>query len=608
MFFSHVKTQFFSLNSPLIISFKVYMLCYDFYLSTIYGVLFIIKFDFVFIDLLYIKYYNKLTKIGLEGFCMGKNQDTQKGKLSSIILSALSQGDKYGFEIISEIEKQTNGMVVIKQPSLYSSLKRMEDQDLISSYWMDSEIGGRRHYYRLTDYGKKQLDQWKSDFDITAAFCDAQKPIVETKQNEPTFLQQENLFDIQNEKQEEEKPQPKPFEDDAVLLKNDSFIQYTLFEQPAGVTQPNFDSPLQEQKVENNNIQQKPLAHSPAHIEEKPKEEKPYDIFAELDLFRNSNKSFAGSMTNSKPKEDYHLGTLKSFMGDSFAMQELDNSLISNQSTHDEDEMEDIENEMLDKEEEKPSFVPSQPTDADAKLITERYSEDELPKVKKIDPPVIDVFAQSKKTEVKFETKPNSYDEKIGELYNKNNQNATAEEITPLTISNYTNLKKYFDEQKIMFRTYTKSDENKTTQTSLVSDYKFSLIRLGLTFLSLVLSLVISFVCIKNLSYIPSAALALYIVPPILYLIYAGFVLIDKSKNKDRKVLLMETSKVQLIIKIAICIVLSILIYVFNLVGGLNGANFNDYTNTMIVPFVIALQIPLTSLYSYITTKFKCIK
>lgn len=542
---------------------------------------------------------------------MGKNQDTPKGKLSSIILSALSQGDKYGFEIISEIEKQTNGMVVIKQPSLYSSLKRMEDQDLISSYWMDSEIGGRRHYYRLTDYGKKQLEQWKSEFDITAAFCDAQKTNIETKQNEPTFLQQENLFDIQNEKQEKEISQPKPFEDDAVLLKNDSFIQYNLFEQPAGVTQPNFDSPRQEQKVYNNSIQQKPISATPAHVEEKSKEEQPYDIFAELDLFRNSNKSFAGSMTNSKPKEDYHLGTLKSFMGDSFAMQELDNSFVTSQSSiHDDNEIDKIENqvELSDKEEATPSFVSSQQIDGDAKLITERYSENELPKVKKIDPPVIDVFAPSKKAEVKFETKPNSYDEKIGELYNKNNQNANAEEITPLTISNYTNLKKYFDEQKIMFRTYTKSDENKTTQTSLVSDYKFSLIRLGLTFLSLVLSLVISFVCIKNLSYIPSAALTLYIVPPVIYLIYAAFVLADKAKNKDRKVLLMETSKVQLIIKIAICIVLSILIYVFNLVGGLNGANFNDYTNTMIVPFVIALQIPLTSLYSFITTKFKCIK
>ena len=262
----------------------------------------------------------------------------------------------------------------------------------------------------------------------------------------------------------------------------------------------------------------------------------------------------------------------------------------------------------VDLDEEKSSLVSSTTNSADAKLITERYSEEELPKVKKIDPPVIDVFATSKKAEIKFDTKPNSYDEKIGELYNKNNQNATAEEITPLTISNYTNLKKYFDEQKIAFRTYTKSDENKTTQTSLVSDYKFSLIRLGLTFLSLILSLLISFVCIKKLSYIPSAALALYVVPPILYLIYAGFVLIDKSKNKDRKVLLMETSKMQLIIKISICIVLSILIYVFNLLGGLNGSNFNDYTNTMIVPFIIVLQIPLTSLYSYITTKFKCIK
>lgn len=545
---------------------------------------------------------------------MGKNQDTPKGKLSSIILSALSQGDKYGFEIISEIEKQTNGMVVIKQPSLYSSLKRMEDQDLISSYWMDSEIGGRRHYYRLTDYGKKQLEQWKSDFDITSEFCNAQKSNAPEKQKEPTFLQQENLFDMPNDKQEE-KPQPKPFEDDAVLLKNDSFIQYNLFEQPTGVTQPNFDSPLKESKTQ---IESKSTTlPKPIETEDSPKEEASsnYDIFAELDLFRNSNKSFAGSMSNTKPKEDYHTGTLKSFMGDSFAMQNLDNSFISNISYQDttddhkefQPKIDEIMNDV-DLDEEKSSLVSSTTNSADAKLITERYSEEELPKVKKIDPPVIDVFATSKKAEIKFDTKPNSYDEKIGELYNKNNQNATAEEITPLTISNYTNLKKYFDEQKIAFRTYTKSDENKTTQTSLVSDYKFSLIRLGLTFLSLILSLLISFVCIKKLSYIPSAALALYVVPPILYLIYAGFVLIDKSKNKDRKVLLMETSKMQLIIKISICIVLSILIYVFNLLGGLNGSNFNDYTNTMIVPFIIVLQIPLTSLYSYITTKFKCIK
>lgn len=554
---------------------------------------------------------------------MGK--ESPRGKLSSIILSTLSDGDKYGFEIISEIEKQTCGAVVIKQPSLYSSLKRMEDQDLISSYWMDSEIGGRRHYYRLTDYGRKQLEQWKKDFDITKIqFTKKSSEPAPVSNNAPTFLQQENLFDMQPEQKNEEKPAPKPFEDDAVLLKNDSFIQYNLFEQPVGVTQANFETKSTFEPQQNvKNVS----TSSPAQENKQPKnepeknEEKPYDIFAELDLFRNSSKSFAGSMSNSKPKQDYHNGTLKSFMGDSFAMQNLDNSFIkqedpentpiSDEINFDEEvsipvqNTSETQNEML--------SSPAQDTEIilekdEGTFITERYEEKELPKVKKIEPPVIDVFAPSRKTEIKRETKPNSYDEKIGELYRKNNQNAMAEEIAPLTISNYTNLKKYFAEQKISFNTYQKSDENKTTQTSLVSDYKFALIRLGLTFLSLVLSLVVSFVCIKHLSYIPNAALALYIVPPILYLIYAAFVLVDKAKNKDRKVLLMETSKVQLIIKISICIVLSILIYVFNLAGGLNGSNFNDFTNTMIVPFVVALQIPLTSLYAYLTTKFKCIK
>lgn len=551
---------------------------------------------------------------------MGKNQDAQKGKLSSIILSALSQGDKYGFEIISEIEKQTNGMVVIKQPSLYSSLKRMEDQDLISSYWMDSEIGGRRHYYRLTDYGKKQLEQWKNDFDITSEFCNAQKASIgATKQSEPTFLQQENLFDMQTEKQEKE--QPKPFEDDAVLLKNDSFIQYNLFEQPSGVTQPHFDSSFCEQKepLTTDRAPQPQTSVSPAQASaskqsqqhaENQNDDSSYDIFAELDLFKNSKSSFAGALSSSKQKEDYHNGTLKSFMGDSFAMQKLDNSIFSS-------EMQNVPQPEI-KGDDKKIFETHSPSptsqsndevaEVDAKLITERYSDDELPKVKKIDPPVIDVFATSKKVDIKVDSRPNSYDEKIGELYNKNNQNASRDEITPLTISNYTNLKRYFDEQKILFSVYSKSDKNKTTQTSLVSDYKFSLIRFGFTFVSLVLSLVVCFVCINKLSYIPKAALALYIVPPVLYLVYAAIMLIGKSKNKDRKVLLMETSKVQLIMKISVCIVLSILIYVFNLIGGLNGSNFNDYTNTMIVPFVIALHIPLTSLFSLITTKFKCIK
>ena len=76
-----------------------------------------------------------------------------RGQLSTILLSTLLSGDKYGYEIIKDIEEKSGGRLKIKQPSLYSSLTRMEKQKLISSYWRDSEIGGRRHYYSLTDYG-----------------------------------------------------------------------------------------------------------------------------------------------------------------------------------------------------------------------------------------------------------------------------------------------------------------------------------------------------------------------------------------------------------------------------------------------------------------------
>lgn len=88
-----------------------------------------------------------------------------RGQLSCVILSTLKEQDKYGYEIIDEVLKNSQGKISIKQPSLYSSLKRMEDQSLISSYWRDSDIGGKRHYYHLTDLGKKHLEKWQADYE-----------------------------------------------------------------------------------------------------------------------------------------------------------------------------------------------------------------------------------------------------------------------------------------------------------------------------------------------------------------------------------------------------------------------------------------------------------
>ena len=88
---------------------------------------------------------------------MSENLDNkaQRGSIAPIIITALSSGDKYGYEICKEIERLSGGKLILKQPSLYSSLRRMEEQHLVHSYWKDSELGGNRHYYVLTDEGKK---------------------------------------------------------------------------------------------------------------------------------------------------------------------------------------------------------------------------------------------------------------------------------------------------------------------------------------------------------------------------------------------------------------------------------------------------------------------
>ncbi len=82
--------------------------------------------------------------------------------LIPLILHELSDGDKYGFELSKSIELRSNGKIVIKQATLYTILKKLEKSKFISSYWQDSEIGGKRHYYKLTENGNSQLSTMPS--------------------------------------------------------------------------------------------------------------------------------------------------------------------------------------------------------------------------------------------------------------------------------------------------------------------------------------------------------------------------------------------------------------------------------------------------------------
>ncbi len=91
--------------------------------------------------------------------------DLIRGHINTIILKALFDGDRYGYDIVREIEQKSSGQYKLKQPTLYSCLKRLEIQGFIRSYWGAKSNGGRRKYFTLTDMGRelfiKNQHEWE---------------------------------------------------------------------------------------------------------------------------------------------------------------------------------------------------------------------------------------------------------------------------------------------------------------------------------------------------------------------------------------------------------------------------------------------------------------
>ena len=122
--------------------------------------------------------------------------------LIPIILYQLKDQEKYGLEIVDAISQCSNGRIDIKQTTLYPLLKKLEKSKFISSYWQDSDIGGKRHYYKITTNGLAQLETYPSiDELINNIFLESEN-VSETPNETPpseTIMQSETLSKDENE-------------------------------------------------------------------------------------------------------------------------------------------------------------------------------------------------------------------------------------------------------------------------------------------------------------------------------------------------------------------------------------------------------------------------
>lgn len=91
--------------------------------------------------------------------------DLIRGNTDTIILARLMGGDNYGYEINKSIQKRTDGTYELKEATLYTAFRRLEQAGCISSYWGDEQTGARRRYYSITELGRETYrgltGEWK---------------------------------------------------------------------------------------------------------------------------------------------------------------------------------------------------------------------------------------------------------------------------------------------------------------------------------------------------------------------------------------------------------------------------------------------------------------
>jgi PadR family transcriptional regulator, regulatory protein PadR len=96
-------------------------------------------------------------------------RELKRGSTELLILALLEERDRHGYELARLIDDRSRGAISFHAASLYPTLYRMEDKELIEGRWVEKAGQRRRRYYRLTPAGRKMLASqrsvWENFFD-----------------------------------------------------------------------------------------------------------------------------------------------------------------------------------------------------------------------------------------------------------------------------------------------------------------------------------------------------------------------------------------------------------------------------------------------------------
>lgn len=86
-----------------------------------------------------------------------------------LVLRALEDGPAHGYRIALWVEERSEGVLAMKEGTLYPLLHQLERQGLIAGSWTPGERGRPTKVYTLTDAGRRRLAEDAADWQRRSA-------------------------------------------------------------------------------------------------------------------------------------------------------------------------------------------------------------------------------------------------------------------------------------------------------------------------------------------------------------------------------------------------------------------------------------------------------
>lgn len=88
----------------------------------------------------------------------------KKGSADLVILALVEDEPLHGYEIAARLDRTCDGTLRFTLASLYATLYRLEERDLIRGRWVERAGQRRRRCYRITDKGRRALAVQRDDW------------------------------------------------------------------------------------------------------------------------------------------------------------------------------------------------------------------------------------------------------------------------------------------------------------------------------------------------------------------------------------------------------------------------------------------------------------